>query len=235
RAQSVRIKATITGTLDNMDFAFQSDPAGYTQPEIENLLGKPAAIANAVTAIARGKPGEVGGIGRDFSFGFVNFLAKQWVKPFFDPVLSIALRDYSLDLVGDPGRTNWNAFDIALSAESQPILGSPVTVTYRRVINTATSHDYKRYGLNIVGIPLNYRPAVPGLESVFPGFLVQDFGISTYIEDTAGTVHEYPQGLDLSYGGPDLTPTQLDKLSLFRINTSDAWRASIQIGFRGRL
>jgi hypothetical protein len=239
KAQTVKIRATITGTLDDLNFAFQSDPPSYTQAEIENLLGKPGAITGAFRALAGGQSGDsaIGGIGREVGYGAFNFLAKQWIKPFFDPVLSIFLRDYSLDLVGDPGRSNWNAFNIALSAESQPILGSPITVTYRRVINTdrATTHDYKRYGLNIVGIPLNYKPVVPGLDAVFPNFVIQDLGISTYLEDTAATVDELPRGLDLSFGGPDLTPTDLNKLSLFRINPTDAWRASILVGFRGRL
>lgn len=227
----VKVKATITGTLTDLRYTFQSDPPEYSQSEIETLLGKPSLVTGVITK----GTGGISEIAREVGPAALNFLLRQSLNPLVDPLVGRYLRDYSLDLVSDPTRagilTGMPGFNVAVSAETRPLIG-PLSFSYRRVINPSEAHkDLKRYGLNLGSIPINARISNAWLDWLSHGVVVQDLTLGGFIEDFGGG-GELPGGIDLGLPG-SLTPVATNELSIFR--RSDPWRWSIQVGIRGRL
>ncbi|MBM3269208.1 MAG: translocation/assembly module TamB domain-containing protein [Candidatus Sericytochromatia bacterium] len=227
KPKTVNVKATITGTLTDLKFSFVADPPSYTQAEIETLLGKPQAITGFISALAPRSTdsADTGGVlrtvGRDVGYGAATWFANQFLKTTLDPVLGTVLSDYGLDLIGDPTRTDLlSGFNLGLYFQTKSL--GPLSASYRRVVNTSRTQsqgDTKRYGVNMLGIPLNIGLQGTFIDWLTPNAVIQDLGVTAFLEDTAGFSGEFPPTFDeLFIGGP-----------------TNPWRASIQIGIRGRL
>lgn len=239
KGRPVKVTVVITGSLTDLRYTFKSDPPTYSQKEIETLLGKPSVVTGLLLSpVSTGDAGvgaAAGRLAKELGPGFANFIIIKPLVSQLDPILSPFFRNYSLDLVNDPNRQNEvTGLNVALSAETKSI--GPLSASYRRVINTAGGNnwDLKRYGLNVVGIPLNVKIAGPMLDWLFTNIEAQDLSLTAFLEDTAGVANEYPSSLDLSLPGQPPSSDQYS-LSVFRRRETDPWRASILIGIRGRL
>jgi len=228
KPRTVTVRATITGTLTDLKFAFVADPPSYTQAEIETLLGKPQAITGFISAFAPRSTdsADTGSVlrtvGRDVSYVAATWFANQFLKNTLDPVLGVVLSDYGLDLIGDPARTDLlTGFNLGLYFQTKSL--GPFSASYRRVVNTgrtaASTGDTKRYGVNMLGIPLNVGLQGTLMDWLTPSAVIQDLGVTAFLEDTAGFSGEFPASFEELYVGGLTNP----------------WRASIQVGIRGRL
>ncbi len=109
--RQVKIIATITGSLDSMLYQFDSDPAGYTEAQIESMLGKSTLIQDFFS-FAEGQGGATGQNGATSSFqpdevtrafapGVFNFFVKRYLDSLVPPWVAQFFSDYSVNVVSN--------------------------------------------------------------------------------------------------------------------------------------
>ncbi|MBU6429996.1 MAG: translocation/assembly module TamB domain-containing protein, partial [Cyanobacteria bacterium REEB65] len=102
--KDVKILATVTGSLTNWNYTFQSDPPDYSQAEIEDLLGKPSLFylaPFAQTTAGASNSVQAADLVRAFVPGVVNFFVKEYLNGLVDPYVSKVFSDYGVNVVSN--------------------------------------------------------------------------------------------------------------------------------------
>jgi len=161
--QMVKVTATIDGTLASLSNRLTSDPPGYTQQDMERMVGKPQLVSN-LFVLAQGNVASAStDLAREFAPGLVNFAFNRIVQPLVDPLTrNLLLSDLSFDIVNgarastgiDPNQGFLGGFNMALSGETQtigPVSGSGRYLFRRgsQALGTQNNTDLWRAGLNM--------------------------------------------------------------------------------------
>lgn len=161
--QVVKVTATIDGTLASLSNRLTSDPPGYTQQDLERMVGKPQLVSN-LFVLAQGNVASAStDLAREFAPGLVNFAFNRIVQPLVDPLTrNLLLSDLSFDIVNgarastgiDPNQGFLGGFNMALSGETQtigPVSGSGRYLFRRgsQALGAQNNTDLWRAGLNM--------------------------------------------------------------------------------------